>query len=298
MKLLAILIALCVTYLFDFRGRWLRDHWFDRYCDWIRSRSFFDPKSQARTLLFEVGAPVLVFGILLCWLGDWLFGLVGLVMHVAVLLFALDRRDLSTDLALFRAAAAREDLQAALHVAEQSGLVVPGQPVQSRADLSQTVVSRVLARRLECGFSVLFWYLVLGPVAALAVVLLRLVRERSPTAADFDLGGQLMGFIHWLPARVLAFTFCLVGDFSATAPVAVASVRNPSMPPVDVLGSAAAASCPALAVPTAADAADSEMGEQAAQVERQLDAVVGLLNRSLVLWLGSLALWTLFAGAG
>ena len=118
------------------------------------------------------------------------------------------------------------------------------------------------------------------------------------TAADFDLGGQLMGFIHWLPARVLAFTFCLVGDFSATAPVAVASVRNPSMPPVDVLSSAAAASCPALAVPTAADAADSEMGEQAAQVERQLDAVVGLLNRSLVLWLGSLALWTLFAGAG
>lgn len=153
--------------------------------------------------------PPLILGVLVLLIGDWLFGLVGLLIYVLILMYSLGRGDLTAELNRYLDAWQRGDKQADTYMAAEWIGDLPDDLDETR--LHQLLRKRFLYRSLERWFAVLFWFVIFGPSGALLYRLCRL---------EFDRGMDVMRpWIHvmeWLPVRILGLVFGLVGDFSNT----------------------------------------------------------------------------------
>lgn len=153
--------------------------------------------------------PPLILGVFILLVGDWLFGLVGLVLYVLVLMYSLGRGDLTAELNRFLDAWQRGDKQADTYIAEEWQCHLPDDV--DEVGLHQALRKRFLYRSLERWFTVLFWFVLFGPAGALFYRLCRLEQDRGMT-----LLAQWIHFLEWMPVRLLGLAFGLVGDFSNT----------------------------------------------------------------------------------
>ena len=126
--------------------------------------------------------PVAVLGLLLWVLEPVAYGLLVLPVHLVVVIYSLGRGDLLAGLGPIRDAWRRGDLQAGAHVAERD----IGVSADSGEQLLEKVQSHLLWQAYQSFFAVIFWYFLLGPVAALSYRLLALAlneRYSGPTIA-------------------------------------------------------------------------------------------------------------------
>ncbi|MEX5539503.1 regulatory signaling modulator protein AmpE [Pseudomonas poae] len=220
--------------------------------------------------------PVALLALLLLVLEPVAYGLLALPVHLLVLIYSLGRGDLLTALGPFRDAWRRGDLQAAEHVAERD--------LNVAADNGEQLLERVQAHLLwqayQSFFAVIFWYFLLGPVAALAYRLLALANEHSQNPQVAERSGQLRHAFDWVPVRLLAASFALVGNFVAVGRVMLHELLNWDISAaqlVEKVGLAAAEIPPPV---VGADGINS------------LDRLWELLLRAAVLWYAGFAIWT------
>jgi len=164
-------------------------------------------------LALLVGAPLLLLGLLLAVLEPLFYGWLSLPLQLLVLIYSLGRGDLQALLGPFRDAWRRGDAQGAYHVVERDLCL---QPEEGPALLVQ-VQGYLLWQAFQSFFVVIFWFMLLGPLAALAYRLLALTAEQAEQAALRERAGQLRHAFDWLPARLLATSFALVGNFVAVS---------------------------------------------------------------------------------
>lgn len=144
----------------------------------------------------------------------------------------------------------------------------------------------LLAEQLRQLFAPVFWFLVLGPVAALAYYLLRLCAEGRVSASP-ALAQRLLHFADWPVVRVLGLSFALAGDFVATWTHWRGRALDAEADAIEFLDESARA-----AQPVALRLAAGELpGEQ---LSSGLAAVHALAYRALVIWVVLLALHTLW----
>ena len=241
--------------------------------------------------------------------------LLGLAFNVAVLYFALGFRQFSHRGTEIQVALANGDVAAARR--ELTAWKRESDPTYSAADLSQDEVVR---QAIEHGlllsqrhvFGVCFWFVVLpGPTGA---VLYRMAEHVArawnwpptpPTPPDRfgAFAAQAFAWIDWAPARLTALGFAIVGDFEGAVYCwrrVTRGQRNEAMPMPDsrTLILAAASGALGMRLMPAADAAryfDEAGNEGAGLAEPDIPAlrsVVGLVWRSLLLWLTLLLLLT------
>lgn len=153
--------------------------------------------------------PVLLLVVLQWWLQRSGLGLFGLLLFALVLLACVGRRDPLGELAEgFERAWARGDEEAAALVAEQE--------MDVTAEGEQPILAQVraaLVREVLHGYVVtVFWFALLGPAGALGYRLLRLLADQVETAAAPP-AAALAHALEWIPARLLAASFALVGHF-------------------------------------------------------------------------------------
>ncbi|MFV3403697.1 MULTISPECIES: regulatory signaling modulator protein AmpE [Pseudomonas] len=230
----------------------------------------------AWALALLVLAPVALLVLLLHVLEPVAYGLLALPLHLLVLLYSLGRGDVKAALGPFRDAWRRGDDQAALHVAERDlGLA---------ADDSEGLIKRVQGHLLwqayQSFFAVIFWYFLLGPGAALAYRLLALSADNSRQPGLQGLAGQLRHALDWLPVRVVALSFALVGNFVAVTRVMLHALLD---------WQASAAQLVAQVGRVADDIPEQESRQQGLE---HLDSLWELLLRCAVLWYACFALWT------
>ncbi|MBD1587913.1 regulatory signaling modulator protein AmpE [Pseudomonas typographi] len=228
-------------------------------------------------LLVLVGVPAVVLGLLLWVLMPVAYGLLALPLHLLVLAYSLGRGDPKVALGPLRDAWRREDDTAALHVAERDMTVTAQQP----NELPQQVQGWLLWQALGSFFSVVFWYSLLGPVAALAYRLLALVAEHAEQPGLRERAGQLLHALGWLPARLLAGSFALVGNFMAVTRYLLHELLHWPLSAAALVGRAGQL------------AADLEPLQTSTEAVAGLDALWALLQRAAVLWYAVLAVATL-----
>jgi adenosylcobinamide-phosphate synthase len=153
---------------------------------------------------------------------------------------------------------------------------------RARAETGTTIRSamdQLFRLGLERLFGVLFWFVLLGVFGALGYALTRLLGERWQGDEDFHAAiEQVVPALDWAPARLMAMSFAIVGNFEA----AVAGWRTRFEPGASRNeGVIRAAGLGALGLD----------GEQPGP--EYLAGVAGLLNRSLLLWLAVLGLFWL-----
>lgn len=231
------------------------------------------------TLSILVLAPVALLVLLLYVLEPVAYGLLALPVHLLVLIYSLGRGDTKAALGPFRDAWRRGDQQAALHVAERDlGLVA-----EDADGLLSRVQGHLLWQAYQSFFAVIFWYFLLGPGAALAYRLLDLCAQHSRQAALQQRAEQLRHALDWLPVRVLALSFALVGNFMAVSRLMLHELLNWQISAAHLVAK----------VGQVAD--DLQPGEAGPQGLATLDSLWELLLRCAVLWYAAFALWTVLA---
>lgn len=230
-------------------------------------------------LVVTVLLPVSLLALLLWVLEPVAYGLLALPIHLIVVIYSLGRGDLLADLGPFRDAWRREDLQAATHVAKRD--------LNIDADNGEQLLGRVQGHLLwqayQSFFAVIFWYFLLGPVAALSYRLLALAAEHSLNPGVAERAAQLRHAFDWVPVRLLAASFALVGNFVAVSRVMLHELLNWNISAADLIDKVGLV---AGEIPTAV------VGPEGINT---LDRLWELLLRAAVLWYAGFALWTVFA---
>ncbi|WP_434608382.1 regulatory signaling modulator protein AmpE [Pseudomonas sp. R1-7] len=230
-------------------------------------------------LVVMVLLPVSLLALLLWVLEPVAYGLLALPIHLIVVIYSLGRGDLLADLGPFRDAWRREDLQAATHVAKRD--------LNIDADNGEQLLGRVQGHLLwqayQSFFAVIFWYFLLGPVAALSYRLLALAAEHSLNPGVAERAAQLRHAFDWVPVRLLAASFALVGNFVAVSRVMLHELLNWNISAADLIDKVGLV---AGEIPTPV------VGPEGINT---LDRLWELLLRAAVLWYAGFALWTVLA---
>ncbi len=276
MIFLVVFLALVIDKLTDWR-RAVQDDG-----PWLRLLERVEGGTESRrgpwlSLAILVLLPVLVLGLLLMALEPLAYGWLSLPLHLLALLYSLGRGQGKRELGPFRDAWRRGDDEAAALVAERDlGLSATDAPGLLRA-----VEAQLLWRSHQGFFAVIFWYVLLGPVAALAYRLLALTIEHAKAEAIRERAGQFRHAFDWLPVRVLLASFGLVGNFVAANRAMLADLLHWGVPARQLLAEVG---------PVAADLDEPYAGQ--AGIGR-LDSLAALLVRARILWYAAIALWIL-----
>ena len=228
-------------------------------------------------LFILIALPAAVLGLLLVVLHPVAYGLLALPIHLLVVIYSLGRGDLLGGLGPFRDAWRRGDLQAAAHVAERD----LGVSADSGEQLLEKVQGHLLWQAYQSFFAVIFWYFLLGPVVVLSYRLLALAAEHSQNPALVERAGQLRHAFDWLPVRLLAASFALVGNFAAVSRVMLHELLSWDISAAQLINKAG---CAAAEIP-APQAGPEGVGS--------LDTLWALLLRAAVLWYACFAVWAL-----
>lgn len=227
-----------------------------------------------RQLLVLLGVPLALLGLLLWMLEPLAYGVLLLPVHVVVLLWSLGRGDPQLSLAPFRDSWQRGDAEAAyLDARRDLGLQAEDAP-----SLLSQVQGFLLWQAHQGFFAVVFCYALLGPLAALAYRLLALLVEHAGDAGLRACAVRLRHVLDWLPARLLALSLALAGNF-----VSANRVLWPRL--FDLTASAAQ-----LVADAGRSAADAQAGRGGVET---LDELWHLLRRAGLIWYCALALWIL-----
>src|SRR5690554_6192733 len=163
--------------------------------------------------LLAIFSLLVPLGLLLWGVQSLFYGLLTLILHVALLLLCVGRHDpLGRMIQDCHAAWQRGDHAAAGLIAEQQLGVVPADETET---LPVAVQSRLVAVTLQDYFVPAFWYLLLGPLGAVAWRLLWLAAQR-PTLPAARPAAMLAHALEWIPARLLGLSLALVGHFEVT----------------------------------------------------------------------------------
>lgn len=234
MNLIALLIGLVIERLATQLFHWRRMRWMDRIID-------FGFTQAERVANWPALIPVIVLAIVLVLpvyavifgLGGTLAGFTYLILAIVVLFFSLGPQDIGEEATEYCKALESENDEDIQHAAKA---IVEGEvPEEPRARV-QCVEESICVQANNRLFAVIFWFVVLGPLAAWAYRATDLIRRRAVFTASRteepddnaimmrDAAVALHGWVAWIPARLTALGYATAGHFDE----AIAAMRAPT----------------------------------------------------------------------
>jgi AmpE protein len=262
---------------FGFYRRWLQ--WLDAHA----AENGFWRSRQGWVLAL---LPWVLGVVLLQWaLHGRVFGLPSLLLGVATLVICWGPRDLDRDVEAVIDADDAPTRHAAIAQLQSSGGSL-------HEDVSSLVEATVL-NGLRRWFAVLFWFLLLGPVGAVAYRLLALLAVgpmRSLATLDGAVGARVvLGWLEWPVAQLMSLSMALVGNFDTAYKAWRQAHGNQWATSTVFLGAVARASVSAELREEAHDYSDAGMVPVWRRLPELRDAM-SLVWRMLLLWMAALAL--------
>lgn len=213
MVLIAILFCLALQ-RFVGVGGWFKISWFEAYLKWL---SPWLSKLNEKLMVLFIIAPVLLVFVLIQLIFTWYwFGLVDLILAVMVLLFCIDARDLKDRLKPYFEGLEKSDMHAA---AVSVNDFISDSAIGNIADLRREVTRAILLNSFTKLFAGLFWFIVFGVYGVAAYTLIVMLSRSAPRVnPDYvklaEFAEKIQNVLEWLPARLLGFSYALVGHFN------------------------------------------------------------------------------------
>jgi len=275
MALISIIIGLMLDHAFRHLHH-LRDlSWFEHYtrilCKFIKTENGW------LKLIMVLAMPILVLALLQFILFDLLWGIPFLLLGIPVLFYCLGPDCLINDIEAYLDARSLGDDDEALHYAS----VLTGRSASTAPDQQITDVTRsILSSANERVFSVLFWFVLLGPLGALLYHLSNNISKQDDGTTMQNAAIRLQSGMAWAPARILAIGYALTGHFDG----AVHAYRN--RPHEDDI---ALANYDVLVSTGLGALRDQECSDEISCIR----STRSLVTRSILIWFAVLALLTL-----
>jgi len=283
MTLISALLGIAADRLLPNLHEYRRYHGLLAYVDWLRARlngPAWDHIGSLLLMLLPLWGSVAV---LQNWTDDWLFGLVGLMFSVAVLVYCLGPRDLAADVDTYCEAQASGDPE--LHKRAAGLLLADDALAGDGAGYARQASTAVLVQANDRLFAVLFWFALLGPFGAVLYRSVAVLYQQRHEPGEFgDSIAWLNSALVWLPARLVALGYALSGHFDA----AIEGWREAHRSPPG--GSEGSLQVLEL---TGAGALGTEESSDTQQGAQRVRAAMRLVWRTLWIWLVVIALLTL-----
>ena len=207
MDLFVIVLALAFVQIWGAKSPLHRDGWFVRWMACISQK-------QARshpliTFLVSLLPPCLVLVlviVLLSHITQWLV----LPVFIFVLLYSLGRGEFTEIVREYTQACYVEDWPSAIERARPLGIPVDDLANDDWSTLHRYVLEEASYRGFERMFAVIFWFFLLGPVAAFCYRLTFLFCEKNP---GNTYSSKFLWAIEWPAVRLLGLSFALTGNF-------------------------------------------------------------------------------------
>jgi AmpE protein len=279
MTFLVLLLTVAAYKVMGWHFSARHDDWFFAFSDRLDQLLAGAPRlALMLTLLIPLG----VVSIVLKLLGGWFFGFAGVLLQALILAYALGRVNLFEQLQSYLHKWRSGNIQSAYHQAQNDFNLDVEFEADNDSNLHSKVCQGLIYQWFEQVFVIVFWYLLAGPLAALFMRLLSMYEKREPAKT----GLQLLHVLEWLPARLLALTFAIAGNFTLCFKMWVKAIGSFGMPTVVVLFTSSLA---------AIGLSEQQLGNSS--TERQashLETLQDLLVRSLVVWMMIVALLVIF----
>lgn len=183
MKLLVVVLCLLSERYLMHTYSYQRFSWFGKYSDSIKKHlETYSFLSNPYAVLAALVLPIILgVGVIYWTLNGILFGLLGLILSIFIFYYCLGPQN----------------------------VFYPSSP----EDLNQTsneFVSNYFVMANSQLFAVLFWYLIAGPIAALTYRVVTLCEKIDGVSQQSI---ELSQILEWIPARITALLFLLVGNF-------------------------------------------------------------------------------------
>lgn len=281
MLFLALITAVVLLQAWGTAARVQHDGWFDTWQALVASLALPAGVRLALTVLL----PVLAVAVILRLAEPLLFGLLWIGLAAVLLLYAFGRGDFQEAMAHYRAHVANGDFEAAyLQACDRFGWA-RSRDDPATAEQAHALIQRALLYEgFQRWFAVLFYFVLLGPGGALAYRLLQLSGEDSLPSHR----RRCLFLVDWVPARLLAASFALTGDFIGSRPALLNALQDTSLEADELLAGVAIEAVGEPSSPAAGD--DDSLAAWAAAQNRELGA---LLSRSAVCWIAVLSLLVL-----
>ena len=234
MNLIALLIGLVIERLATQLFNWRRMRWLDRLID-LGFRLALKLGTWPALVPVVLLAVVLVLPVyaVIFMLGDTLAGFTYLLLAIVVLFFSLGPADIGEEVTEYCRALADDDENRVNNAAKA---IIEGDVPDDPRERITRVESAVCVQANNRLFAVVFWFVVLGPLAAWAYRVTDLIRRRAvfndarEEISDDNLRRvrdaaiTLHGWVAWIPARLTAIGYAAAGNFDE----AIAALRAPT----------------------------------------------------------------------
>ncbi len=234
MHLIALLIGLLIERLATQWFRWRRMRWLDRIVDFgfEQAGRVSNWPSLIPVILLAVVLVLPVFAVIFSLL-DPDNPLPFLLLAIVVLLFSLGPRDIGEEIDEYCQALESEDDEQIQHATKA---IVEGDVPEDERERIGRVEAAVCIQANNRLFAIVFWFVVLGPLAAWTYRVTDLIRRRAvfTAARDEERAGNaarirdaavmLHGWFAWIPARLTAVGYATAGNFDE----AFAALRSPT----------------------------------------------------------------------
>ncbi|HEV7269341.1 cobalamin biosynthesis protein [Pseudoxanthomonas sp.] len=283
--LVAVVLALVLGHVAPtLVAAWRRYPWYTAWLHWLGEGAGEVWRGRYGILLALV--PVLLVVALLQWLLDGpVYGLLGLLFDIAVLVYAWGPRDLDVDVEAVIDAHDAPGRRAAIARLGLTG--------ETAALDGPALVEAVFANALQRWFGVLFWFLLLGPVGA---ILYRLVAHSAatPDLPEQNLSGArlLKTALDWPVAQLMTLAMALVGNFDTVFSTWREAGGTRFRLETGFLGQVARASVRGELAEEAEEYAEEGMVQAMRDLPELRDAM-SLVWRILLLWLAVLAVFVI-----
>ncbi len=234
MNLIALLIGLVIERLATQLFHWRRLRWVDRIIDlgFKQAERVANWPSLIPVVLLAIVLVLPVFAIIF-GLGGTLAGFTYLILAVVVLFFSLGPRDIGEEVHEYCKALESEDEE---DIRGAAKAIVEGDVPDEPRERIRRVEESVCVQANNRLFAVVFWFVLLGPLAAWTYRVTDMIRRRAVFAAARDESSDgnialvrdaavmLHGWLAWIPARLTAVGYATAGHFDE----AIAAMRAPT----------------------------------------------------------------------
>lgn len=287
--LVAVVIALVLGHVAPTLVTSLRQYaWYRRWLEWLTRHTGEGAFWQGRYGIALAIVPVLLVVGILQWLLDGpIYGLVGLLFDIAVLVYAWGPRDLDVDVEAVIDAHDPPTRRAAI---ARLGLTGEAAALDGPA-----LVEAVFRNALQRWFGVLFWFLLLGPVGAMLYRMTVLAAQDAWAdlpAANREGARKLQAALEWPVAQLMTLAMALVGNFDTVFSTWREAGGTRFGLDTGFLGSAARASVRCELAEEAEEYAEEGMVQAMRELPELRDAM-SLVWRILLLWLALLAVFVI-----
>ncbi len=213
-----IIVALCLfaeRFLID-KEEYRQPDWFRRYTTWSQQLPWGEWMSESASGILVILTPLLLVVALLQTLFDnTMGGILELLFAALVLLFCLGPRDLHHQVHNFIDAWDEGDEDKARLAGNEFTL---DSTAKSQSAYANSIAKGIMHQAYIRTFSVIFWFVILGPIGAVLYRACHTMKQTLPGMNDLGIDFQsgvnsLLEILDWLPARATAFTYALSGNF-------------------------------------------------------------------------------------